>query len=358
MISFFGIQFLIIIPLLVSLVAVFMALVVYVLMGLTPVVPKRWFLPLTLFYPVALLAGIPFTIYHYEQAQWLSWFVSMLQVLLGFWILFKLQDSGKFRWQLVPVSRLTGRRFSWSNLIGFGSLNLFIFMPAALLFLCICAVTAVDHFTDGFMALHRGGFTVQVRKYVRDDGKTIQLFPMAHVAESEFYRKISQEFPTNSIILMEGVTDEKNLLTNKITYKRMAKSLGLSEQHEQFAPTRGEIVDADIDVDQFHTNTLALLNLVMRLHAQGVNQENLLALLQFAPSPNFANELMDDLLGKRNQHLLSEIQVYLPKSEYLVVPWGVAHMSGVSKEIQKSGFKLTATQDYTVIRFSHPANKR
>ena len=115
---------------------------------------------------------------------------------------------------------------------------------------------------------------MQTRKYVRDDGKTIHLFPMAHVAEADFYQKISQTFPTNSLILMEGVTDEKNLLTNKISYDRMAKTLGLAEQHEKFAPTRGEMVDADVDVSQFSTNTLTLLNLVMLVHAQGLNPAN------------------------------------------------------------------------------------
>jgi hypothetical protein len=100
----------------------------------------------------------------------------------------------------------------------------------------------VDHFSGGFLALRPGGLTVQVRKYVRDDGKTIQLVPMAHIGEADFYRKVAETFPTNSIILMEGVTDWKRLITNEASYKRAAKSLGLAEQEEEFTPTRGEMV--------------------------------------------------------------------------------------------------------------------
>jgi hypothetical protein len=53
---------------------------------------------------------------------------------------------------------------------------------------------------------------------------------MSHIGESEFYRGLSKSFPSNSISLMEGVSDTKGLLTNRISYKRMAASLGVAEQ--------------------------------------------------------------------------------------------------------------------------------
>jgi hypothetical protein len=209
----------------------------------------------------------------------------------------------------------------------------------------------VDHFSDGFMALRPGGFTVQVRKYVRNDGKTIELFPMSHVADAGFYQRVSQTFPTNSIILMEGVTDNQNLLTNKISYQRMAKSLGLAEQKVKFGPSRGEMVRADVDVDQFSKNTIDLLNLVMLFHAQGVNAGNVLKLMQYSPPPHFEEQLYDDLLRKRNQHLVEGIQSHLSETDNIMVPWGVAHMPGIAREIQKSGFRLDETKEFMVIRF-------
>ncbi|MGD0813122.1 MAG: hypothetical protein ABSA83_05920 [Verrucomicrobiota bacterium] len=44
---------------------------------------------------------------------------------------------------------------------------------------------------------------------------------------------------------MDGVTDEENLITNNVDYIRLADFVGLAEQHEKFAPTRGRKVRAD-----------------------------------------------------------------------------------------------------------------
>jgi hypothetical protein len=334
-----------------GLFAALIALLIYGLMALVPAIPKRWFIPVTLFNLFAALAGIPFLIFFYEHAQLIAWSISLCQVILGLWILHRLQGGFKFGWPLVPANQLVVRRFSWRNLSVFMAANLFVLLPAVMIYFFFCATLAVGHFSEGFMSLHPGGLTVQVRTYVRNDGKTIRLFPMAHVAEADFYQKVSQSFPTNSIILMEGVTDTQNLITNKISYERMAKSLGLAEQHQKFVPTRGEMVRADVDVSLFSKDTLEAINLVMRIHSQGVNFGNVQALLQYSPSPHMEDELFDDLLRKRNQHLLEEIQAWLPKSDNLMVPWGVAHMPGISKEIQQSGFHLVDSHDYQVIRF-------
>ena len=131
----------------------------------------------------------------------------------------------------------------------------------------------------------------------------------------------------------------------------MAHTLGLAEQHEKFEPTRGEMVMADIDVAQFTTNTLDLLNLVILIHSGNLDVGTLQKLMKFSVAPTFLNELFDDLLRKRNRHLLEQIQNHLPETEHLIVPWGVAHMPGIAKEIQKSGFRLAETREYVVIRF-------
>jgi hypothetical protein len=333
------------------------AIVVYGLMGLTPMIPKRMFLPLTLFNLAAGLAVVPFMIYFYGRIQQVVWGISFCQVIFGLGILYWVQGGFKLRWPLVAEEQLEGRGFSWKNLSVFLLANVFVLLPAVIVYLFVCAACAAGHFSEGFLALHPGGITVQVRKYVRNDGKTIQLYPMVHVAESDFYRKVLQSFPTNSIILMEGVTDNKNLITNKAGYKRMAKALGLGEQHQDFKPNRGEMVRADVDVGQFATNTIDVLNLVMFIHAKGLNPETLLALIQYKEPPNLQEELFDDLLTKRNRRLLEEIHARLSQSEHIIVPWGAAHMPEIAKEIQKSGFRLEETQEYVAIRFHGVGNE-
>ena len=343
----------------VALLSILMAIVIYGLMGLTPMIPKRLFLPLTVFNPVALFAAIPFLIYHYSWLHPLAWVISLCQVVFGLAVFYWAQGGFRLCWPLVGEDRIKARRFfSWRNLVVFLSVNVFVLLPGAVIYLFVCTALAVDHFSEGFVALRPGGFTVQARKYIRDDGKTIQLFPMSHVAERSFYRVLSESFATNSIILMEGVSDERGLLTNRISYQRMAKSLGVAEQQKEFKPIQGEIVRADVDVEQFTTNTIGFLNLIMLVHSKGLNAEILLQLIQFSPAPDFEQQLFDDLLRKRNRHLVAELRSRLSQSEKFVVPWGAAHMPEIAREIQKLGFRLDETRNFTVIRFRSAGKER
>jgi len=129
---------------------------------------------------------------------------------------------------------------------------------------------------------------------------------------------------------MEGVTDRKSLITNEASYKRAAKSLGLVEQEEEFMPTQGEMVMADMDVEQFSTNTIDFLNLVMFIHSKGMTPATVQKALQYSPSPDFQKQVFGDLLRKRNRHLLDEIQTRLPQSDNIIVPWGWPHAGDCS----------------------------
>ena len=138
----------------------------------------------------------------------------------------------------------------------------------------------------------------------------------------------------------------------------MAKSLGVAEQQKEFKPIQGEIVRADVDVEQFTTNTIGFLNLIMLVHSKGLNAEILLQLIQFSPAPDFEQQLFDDLLRKRNRHLVAELRSRLSQSEKFVVPWGAAHMPEIAREIQKLGFRLDETRNFTVIRFRSAGKER
>jgi hypothetical protein len=334
------------------------ALATYVLMALTPMIPKRIFVPVTLFNLIAGLGFIPFLIYASARVEQIAWLISLCQLLLGVAVLAWLHRGFNIRMPLVSQTHLGARGFSWANLFLFVLANLFLLLPAIAVYLFLCAGMAVSHFSEGFIALKPNGLTVQTRKYVRNDGKTVQLVPMAHVAEADFYQNVSRSFPTNALILMEGVTDQHHLLTNKITYTKMASTLGLSEQQREFKPVETEAVRADVDVEQFSTNTIDFLNLAMRIHSKGVTLETILPLLRYSPPPEFEDQIWDDLLNKRNQHLVAELRTRLPDTDDIIVPWGAAHMPGISKEVLKSGFQLKETRDYQVIRFGSRSRKR
>lgn len=340
----------------VALVDLAAGIVVYCMMGLTPMIPKRMFLPLTLFFLVAQLPVIPFLIYYPHQLQGLTFAMSLCQAILGLGILYWVLGGFKFRWPLVSEAQLGGRGFSWWNISGFLIGNIVVLAPAVIVYLVVCAAFAVNQTTEGFLRLGPRGVTAQARKYVRNDGETVQLFPMIHIGDAEFYQKVSRSFPSNSVILMEGVTDEKQLLTNGLSYHRVATKLGLHEQQREFKPQRGQIVRADVDVQEFSTNTINLLNMVMRIYSKGFKAETLLELMQYPQPPGFQDQLMDDLLGKRNQHLLEKINAELSPLKTVVVPWGAEHMPGIAHELQKEGFHLDGTRDYLAIGFHGKSN--
>src|ERR1051326_128800 len=127
--------------------ATLLAILVYCLMGLTPMIPKRLFLPLTLFGLAAQLALLPWLIYFYARLHQLFWGLSVFQLLFGLSILCWLQGGFKVRWPLVPENRLGTRRFSWVNLSVFLLANVLVLLPALAAYVVFCSALAVDHFS-------------------------------------------------------------------------------------------------------------------------------------------------------------------------------------------------------------------
>jgi hypothetical protein len=322
------------------------AIVVYVLMAFTPMVPKRIFLPAALLVPGQLVLALPLMIYLYHWPRLVDGLMGGLTAVVGLILLRWLRGEWKPRWPLVPEQRLGARPFTFLNLALFVLLNLCVALPMLGLYLTGCASLAVSHFTEGFVHLRPAGIILQARKYVRADGRTVVLIPMSHIADSDFYESVSGSMSSNSVVLLEGVTDHQNLLTNKLSYGRAARALGLVEQRANFKPTQGNLVRADVDVQEFSPKTIALLN-----HSQGINQHTLQFLRQCSLTDEEQKQLFDDLLLRRNQHVLNELSNRLSQADSFIIPWGAAHMPGLSHELQKNGFRLVGTRDYLSIHF-------
>lgn len=323
--------------------------ILFGLMAFFPEIPKLYFIPVSLYLPVAAVASLPLLVYFKEHALLIVFGISLGQVMLGFLVVHRLQGGFKFSWPLVTGSHLTGKNFSWANLAGVILGGVFFVLPSLVLYMGLSAKLAIEHFTDGFVLVRSTGISMEVRNYTRGDGKKIMLVPMSHVGESTFYEDLSASFPENSVILMEGVSDSNKLLNTHSNYSKMASALGGVEQTKVFKP-KGEIVAADMDMSGFSPATVDLIKTAMLIHAQGVTRETLPIMMKPTP-PGLEKQLMDDILTKRNQHLLGVIQERLPTSEVIVVPWGAAHMPEIHREIQKLGFEQVDSKEYLAIRF-------
>ncbi len=335
---------------LLTLLLILTSILTYCLLGFFPEIPKRWFLPLCLFAPAVPIAILPLLVYFHAHISWIQLGVAATHVLLGLIILRKLRGKAPLAWPLVPADRVQRRRFSWRNLAAVVLAPVLVLLPLAFIYCLFSAKLALEHFTDGFALLRPGGITMQVREYVRDDdGRKITLVPMSHVGETEFYQEIAASFPDDSVVLMEGVSDRGNLMDVHSDYSNMAKTVGGVEQVKVFKP-RGRLIPADVDMSTFSPVSKELLKTALLVHSKGVTAETLPYLMKPA-KPGMEKVLLDDILTKRNHHLLGVIREWLPQAETIIIPWGAAHMPEIAREIQKMGFRQAGTHDYTAIRF-------
>ncbi|RYD21374.1 MAG: hypothetical protein EOP88_11630 [Verrucomicrobiaceae bacterium] len=328
---------------------VLMTLFIYLLMALTPMVPKRFFLPLTLCGPLTALAALPLFIYFYPQAKWIVWGMSLVQVVAGVVLMRLIARSWKWRWPHFPANRLESPGFRWRNTLGFSAANLLVALPALVLYVAGCGVVAVSHFTEDFVSLSPSGVTMQVRTYTRDDGKKVELVPMSHIGDKDFYQILSESFAPTATVLLEGVSDKEHILTEKVGYAKTAEDLGLAEQQKEFKP-KGELVPADVDLSQFSKTSLDYLKKTLDLHSKGINAATLPVLME-TPPPDLPEKLLHDLLTLRNAHLLQVMEERLKTSDHIIVPWGAAHMPGISAGVLKAGFRLEDKEDHVAIRF-------
>lgn len=320
----------------------------YLVMAFRPGIPKRVFLPVALFLPVSIVIVLPMIVFFYKHAAWIGVGVSVLQVLLAVWAIRWLKKGSESKGVLVPTARLTDKPFSWAHFAGMILTGLMVIIPALALYTFCSAKFAVTHFSAGFVNLSMAGLSMEVRDYIREDGKKITLVPMSHIGESSFYESLAVSFPHDSIVLMEGVSDRKKVVKTVSNYSKMAQSLGLVEQQEVFKP-QGEIVAADIDISDFSSETLEMLKSVMLLHSKGVTPETMPILMK--PASPGLEKLMEDILDKRNEHLLKVLYERLPDSNHFIVPWGAAHMPGISVDIEKAGFRIASRRPYLAVRF-------
>ena len=188
--------------------------------------PKRVFLPLILFAfwcPVSLML-FPALAEHRTYA----FVAAAAQVALG--LLLPRFRKGRAYRLTMPPEMFTGPWFSLRNTLLFGGASLFV-MPVALVLVGFHAANSyMTEHTAGFARLGAGGLYMTDRTYRRDN-RTIRLASMVHVGDRKYYDELAGSItPGRTIVLAEGVTDEKHLLRNRFDYQGVAGVLGLASQ--------------------------------------------------------------------------------------------------------------------------------
>jgi hypothetical protein len=356
---------------------IIMAVLVYLCLGIDRRLPKRVFLPLILFVFWCPLSVWFFPALAGNRAYGL--FVTFAQVALVMLPLSRFR-KGDSRSLTMPPAMFDTPLFSLKNTLVFGVVNLFV-IPVALALLALYAANSyMAEYTSGFMRLAPGGLYMTDRVY-RRGARTIRLASMIHVGEKKYYDELAGSVAQGrTIVLAEGVTDEKNLLRNRLDYGRVAGFLGLTSQEkmhfrgkliepealdEPQAPCGGagekertgpaDILRADVDISAFHPPTILLLNTMgKQLQESHSLVKGLLAVNAWAEK-NITREMndviMDDILYRRNREVVRYLGKALARYDTVVIPWGAMHMKEIEEEVLKRGYRLQEERERVSIDF-------
>ena len=355
-------------------IVILMAALVYFCLGIDRRLPKRVFLPLILY-----VFWCPLSIWLFPAlagSRAYALLAAAAQIVLGMLLLSRFRKGRARSGDLMmPPAMFDAPWFSLKNTLVFGAANLFV-IPIALVVLAL--YTANSYMAEnapGFMRLGPGGLYMTDRTYRRDD-RTIRLSSMIHVGDRKYYDELAGSIlPGRTIILAEGVTDQKQLLRNRFDYERVAGFLGLTSQDKMLfqgtliepealddAP-RGEkeqagtvhILRADVDVSDFHPPTILLLDAIGKhLRESPSPVKGLLSLNAWAEkniTPEKYEVIMNDILHRRNREVISYLGKALERYDTVVIPWGALHMKEIEQEVLGRGFKLQEERERVSIDF-------
>jgi hypothetical protein len=265
-----------------------------------------------------------------------------------------------------------GPGFSAGNFLRFCLVSIPL-LPLLLLLIGFSVTSnLIEEYTAGFIRLKPNGLYMVEKVYAQGE-KEIRLAGMIHMGREGYYEELSDSFRTgHSLLLAEGVTDKKGLLTRQFNYGKVAGLLGLVSQEQQLFAGRlidaasldyplsdaiGEpdILRADIDLQDFDPQTIKVLNAIgtyllnnssLSLGYQEFNrwaEQNITA--------EVSQILMADLVLKRNLNLLSFLPKGLKKYQTILIPWGALHMPGIEEAVKARGFSLRDSRERLSIDF-------
>jgi len=355
-------------------VLLFLPLVVLALV-FVPQIPKRIFaLPIT----YILWASVnpwPFAPVYTDRSTLLP--LDLLQLAIAALALWRVhRRGGGFRLRAADLPVRTHLVRHTFIALGVVALALAVALPVAVA--AIFAAT-IEKQTGGYLAFTSKG--VEARETVLAKGdKKVRLVGMVHIGEERFYRDLFQSFPPDALVLVEGVSDRKELLKGKFSYGRIAAALGLEEQsgiqaewmHAAGAasapsapgasasaakppasPGHPTILRADIDISEFTPGTIRFLGEIGELYSSPSIWEAFRRISEMDDryADNDIEAVFKDLIDKRNARLLAVFDKESPAHPVTIIPWGAQHMPGIEKALRERGYTVQSRQALNVVRY-------
>ncbi|MDX2079733.1 MAG: hypothetical protein SFU53_03025 [Terrimicrobiaceae bacterium] len=270
--------------------------------------------------------------------------------------------AGRWSWHDLGSSRPV---FTWRNLIVSVVLTGVLTVSyGALSVEGVFRIVARE--TAGYIRPGWDGLSLDERHFRRGD-EEVRLVGMMHIANPSFYDSVVAGLPKDrtATVLLEGVSDRENLLRPPIRYDRVARLLGVADQHESRFTAEAakalsepdpqlEYRQADVDVSELDPRTIVYLSALGSL-IQSPTIKDALRQIRDRSSPlhddRLAQVAWKDILEKRNAHILGEIEAALRPGHTVVVPWGALHLPEIEAELEKRGFKESARKSRRALEF-------
>ena len=338
--------------LLVAYTVIVLSMLLFACLGIDRRLPKRLFLPLTLYISWCTVALWPLS--GVLPRELLPLLASVGQCLVVACALVLMRGR-----LFLSEETFQGEMFSLGNTLGFTAVNLLL-LPLVLVFGGL-AVTSyyLEEQTAGFLRISPIGIYMSERSY-RLDAKEIRLAGMMHIGKPEYYEDLARSLPAKgAIILVEGVSDQDGLLEHHFNYSELASAMGLSSQEtlridgnpvdlqhldERVVrrANRPDIARADIDVNHFEPLTIEFLNMLGRsLFSQQPLAERFAVYNDWAGqhlTPEGMAGIMADILDKRNTAVIDSMVRSLTFYETIIIPWGAMHMPAIERAVLEQGF--------------------
>jgi hypothetical protein len=256
--------------------------------------------------------------------------------------------------------------FAWRHSLAFAAGLCLIGPVAAVAYGAVAIATSVEVVTQGFVHFDLAGVSLGDRHYRRGD-REIRLVGMMHIGEPDGYRALVCTFEREStVVLAEGVTDEHGRLASALQYGNVAEALGLAQQQElvsyladaddpDAAPPEWPVVQrADVDASAFSDDTVETIRWAgeiwsapdvasaLRAFVRGVQERD----------PAQTTAFFADVVERRNEHLVGEIERALHDYERIVVPWGALHLPGIERTVLSWGFTETSRERHPLFAWS------
>ena len=351
-------------------VVITLSMILYACLGIDRRLPKRVFLPLTLFASWSALAMWPLSGFITHEAFGLT--AAIGQIVLGVIVIILLRGlDGR---NMLTEEQFQAPMFSLRNTLGFAAINLLL-TPFFLIYTGLAVTSSyLEDQTAGFLRLSPVGIHMTERSYHLAQ-KEIRLAGMMHIGKEDYYDDLAKSIPTEgTIILAEGVTDQDRLLESQFDYGKLAGLIGLTSQDKMRLngnavaldalnmtgqvirePGKPDIANADIDLNRFEPKTIEFLNALGRSLfgnkplAEGLVDYNLWI------EENMTEEgiagVMADILDKRNDAVIAGLVKTLKRYDTIVIPWGAMHMPAIEAAVLEQGFTPGKTQERLSLDF-------